>query len=270
FSRIVGVLCLVVLAGVVIPIILSWTMGEPHAALALCLEGLCAALAFWLSRQGRPQAAAMLLSLSLLACAECLLFTTDEGFQGLSTMLMFPALLMPAAILLERRLYTGFAALTVLAVTAAGIADMHGLTGAAAALGAHTHWNMLCDIDVILIVTAVAGGLMAQHLRRSLSESRRNASALRAIARATTGGGAAFHGGLVSELARAVGVGNAMLAELLPGTPRRARTVALFDHGELAPNFEFNLAGTPFDELLQSGFAHYPRDVQKRFAQDRQ
>src|SRR5208337_3308834 len=62
FSRIVGVLCLVVLAGVVIPIILSWTMGEPHAALALCLEGLCAALAFWLSRQGRPQAAAMLLS----------------------------------------------------------------------------------------------------------------------------------------------------------------------------------------------------------------
>ncbi len=179
FGRLVGALCLVVLAALVIPAILSWMVGHGYAVRAMCLEWLCAALAFWLARRGWLQSAATLLFMSLLACALDILLVSDLGFHDIATTLMFPALLALASILHKWRFFAWFAVVEVLAVTAAGVAEMRGLTGATAAMRAHTSFTVLCDIDVILIVTAVAGGLVVQHLRRSLSESRRNAAALR-------------------------------------------------------------------------------------------
>jgi PAS domain S-box-containing protein len=180
FGRIVGVLCPVVLGAVVVPIVLSWAFGAMRVARVLCVEALCAAVAFWLSRRGRLQAAAMLLFFSLLACALYILVGDRLGFHDTAAMLMFPALLALASILHKWRSYVWFAAAEVLGVTAAGVAEMRGLTRATQALRVHTDFITLCDIDVILIVTAVAGGLVVHQLQRNLSESQRNAAALRA------------------------------------------------------------------------------------------
>lgn len=177
FARMVWLLCLVLLQALVIPAALSWISGYQRTFRALCLQAVVTAAALWLTRRGRLQAAASVLFCSLLACALYLVLISASGFHDIASMLMFPALLAVASVVHKWRFYFWFVAAEVLAVTAVGVAEMRGWTRAGAALRQSTDWNLLVDIDVILLVTAVAGVLIVQQLRNSLSESRRNASA---------------------------------------------------------------------------------------------
>ena len=176
----VWLLCLVLLPALVIPAALSWISGYQRSFRALCLQAVVTAAALWLTRRGRLQAAASVLFCSLLACAVYLVLISTSGLHDVAPMIMFPALLAVASVVHKWRFYFWFAAAEVLAVTAVGVAEMRGWTLAGAALRQGTDWNLLVDIDVILIVTAIAGAQVVRQLRNSLSESRRNAAALRA------------------------------------------------------------------------------------------
>ena len=76
--------------------------------------------------------------------------------------------------------------------------------------------------------------------------------------------GEGFLQNLVRHAAQAIGVRHTFAAELLPGG--RIRTLAFWSNGKLVDNIEYDLAGTPCEEVLNGGICHIPSDVQKKYA----
>jgi len=76
--------------------------------------------------------------------------------------------------------------------------------------------------------------------------------------------GARFLENLVQHVAAAVGVHHAFASELLPGG--RIRTLAFWSNGKLVDNIEYELAGTPCEEVLSGGICHIPSGVQQKYA----
>jgi PAS domain S-box-containing protein len=92
--------------------------------------------------------------------------------------------------------------------------------------------------------------------------------ALRAIVEGTARStGAVFFESLVRHLATAIGVSYAFVAEFA-GVATRVRTLAYWGKGELVPNVEFDLAGTPCEDVVRGGLCHHPQGVQRRFPRD--
>ena len=78
---------------------------------------------------------------------------------------------------------------------------------------------------------------------------------------------AGFFPGLAAFLAEKLGVDYALVDELLPDH-RRARTVGLYAAGEILPNMEYDLQGTPCENVMGKGLCWYPRDIQRLFPED--
>jgi PAS domain S-box-containing protein len=88
---------------------------------------------------------------------------------------------------------------------------------------------------------------------------------LRAVVEGTAGStGEAFFNDLVSHLASALGVPFAAISEFA-GVSTRVRTLAFWARGRLQENFEYDLAGTPCEEVLRGELCHYPAGVMDRF-----
>ena len=71
--------------------------------------------------------------------------------------------------------------------------------------------------------------------------------------------GEGFLQNLVRHAAQAIGVRHTFAAELLPGG--RIRTLAFWSNGKLVDNIEYDLAGTPCEEVLNGGICHIASDV---------
>jgi hypothetical protein len=94
-------------------------------------------------------------------------------------------------------------------------------------------------------------------------------AALRAIVEGTAQSiGDAFFRSLVSHLSSAMGVGYAFVAVFDRAT-MRARTLAYWGQGTIRDNIEFDLAGTPCEDVIRSGLCHHPRGVREKFQEDR-
>jgi PAS domain S-box-containing protein len=101
---------------------------------------------------------------------------------------------------------------------------------------------------------------------RAASTTNDELTALRMIAEGTAGAtGDAFFTQLVEHLARAIGARHAFVAEFIP--PSVARTFAYWSEGKLAPNFEFELAGTPCEEVIHGDMCFYPSGLEKKYAE---
>ena len=59
------------------------------------------------------------------------------------------------------------------------------------------------------------------------------------------------------------------MSRLQPGEVRRARTIALCSHGRIVDGFEYDLAGTPCDNVFRDRLCVYGPDLQERFPEDR-
>jgi PAS domain S-box-containing protein len=93
-------------------------------------------------------------------------------------------------------------------------------------------------------------------------------AALRAIVEGTARStGRLFFESLVRHLATTIGVSYAFVGEFA-GVKTRVRTLAYWGRGEILPNIEFDLAGTPCEDVVRGGLCHYPVGVQGMFPHD--
>jgi PAS domain S-box-containing protein len=93
--------------------------------------------------------------------------------------------------------------------------------------------------------------------------------ALRAIVEGTAGStGTVFFESLVGHLATALGASYAFVAEFA-GVATRVRTIAYWGKGQILPNLEYDLAGTPCEDVVRGGLCHHARGVQRKFPSDR-
>src|SRR5690349_23832474 len=94
--------------------------------------------------------------------------------------------------------------------------------------------------------------------------------ALRAIVEGTAGEvGNEFFNSLVKHLAAAMNVGYAFVAEFVLGEPHRVRTIAYWRPGGYAPEVEWDVRGTPCQDVVEGKLCHYPTGVAINFPQDK-
>ncbi len=97
---------------------------------------------------------------------------------------------------------------------------------------------------------------------------REEVAALRAIVEGTARHtGEEFFRSLVRNLSAATGVPNAFVAEFA-GLNTRVRTLAYWSGGDFLANIEWDLAGTPCEDVVKGNFCHYPTGVSARFPND--
>lgn len=93
-------------------------------------------------------------------------------------------------------------------------------------------------------------------------------TALRAIMKGTAQDtGQEFFCSLVRNLNIATGVANAFIAEFA-NDPTRVRTLAFWKHGEFIENREWELAGTPCEDVARGKLCHYPSGAWKQFPKE--
>ncbi|NUQ61053.1 MAG: sigma 54-interacting transcriptional regulator [Pirellulales bacterium] len=93
-------------------------------------------------------------------------------------------------------------------------------------------------------------------------------TALRAIVEGTADStGEAFFQSLVRHLAMAIDAQYAFVAEFAE-VNSRARTLAFWAKDRLAPNIEFDLRGTPCEEVVRGSLCHHPSGVPTKFPDD--
>jgi len=98
-----------------------------------------------------------------------------------------------------------------------------------------------------------------------ISVVRSDLRALEAVVQGTArGSGEEFFRSLVGHLAEAIDVHYAVVAEF-PKAPPHVRTLAFWERGRVAPNFEYDFTGTPCAEIVRGGLVHYPTGVSKLF-----
>jgi PAS domain S-box-containing protein len=79
--------------------------------------------------------------------------------------------------------------------------------------------------------------------------------------------GQEFFRSLVRHLATAVGARYAFVAEFAGGT--RARTLAFWFRDRITDNIEWDVIGTPCQDVVRGNLCHYPAGVSNRFPDDR-
>ena len=104
-------------------------------------------------------------------------------------------------------------------------------------------------------------------ISRDITQSKTTENLLRAVIEGTSSvAGSAFFSSFVRHLALALQVRRVFVAECLPGN--RARSRAVFADESYAPNFEYDLTGTPCARVVTGETALYAHDVRKRFPED--
>jgi PAS domain S-box-containing protein len=92
-------------------------------------------------------------------------------------------------------------------------------------------------------------------------------AALRAIVEGTARNtGQEFFGSLVQYLADAVGTRYAFVAEFLGGT--LVRTLAYWRRDRIIDNVEWDVTGTPCEDVVRGNLCHHPSGVKERFPDD--
>src|SRR5205807_1754601 len=93
-------------------------------------------------------------------------------------------------------------------------------------------------------------------------------AALRAIVEGTARHtGQEFFQSLVQHLAAAVGTHYAFVAVFAGGT--RSRTLAFWFRDQITDNIEWDVIGTPCEDVVRGNLCHYPAGVSQRFPGDK-
>jgi len=146
-----------ILAGALLPILHNAWGGRWGSAGSLIAAEVGVAGALALNRRGRVTGAIRLMVGTLQVCAAGLVALGGQGFHDIAIMI-FPATLVVAGLLLERRAFAWTTATTIAFVVALGLAESTGLI--VNSLSRYTNVRNLLDATIVLGVTAVAVGLL--------------------------------------------------------------------------------------------------------------
>ncbi|MGH8003559.1 MAG: PAS domain S-box protein, partial [Limisphaerales bacterium] len=103
-----------------------------------------------------------------------------------------------------------------------------------------------------------------------VSEQKRVEKALRAIAEGISSStGINFFRSLVRHLASALGVKYALVGELVGEKQDRVRTIAAWCGEGFGENFDYELAGTPCENVVGKTMCSYPKGIRQAFPKDR-
>src|SRR3984957_13462157 len=101
--------------------------------------------------------------------------------------------------------------------------------------------------------------------RAPATAERGDLDVLRAIVEGTAGSaGEEFFEDLVRHLTAAIGVPFAAISEFA-GVNSRVRTLAVWAHGQIQKNFEYDLPGTPCEDVMRGRLCHHSAGVKDRF-----
>ena len=160
----------------ILPALIHNSLHERWAAvITLAIEEALVVFCLVLNQKGLERAASMFLSLSSVALAGTLTMTSRHGVHDVA-MLIFPGAIVVSGALLDRRWF-------VVSTSAcmATIALQYGLelTGVhKTMLSQYVELRLLIDTEVIVLVTALAVGVLVGNLRNSLVRAQRAADLL--------------------------------------------------------------------------------------------
>jgi diguanylate cyclase (GGDEF)-like protein/PAS domain S-box-containing protein len=105
---------------------------------------------------------------------------------------------------------------------------------------------------------------------RDITERKKAEAVLQNIAEGVSAvTGVAFFRSLVEHLARALDVEYAFVGEVVGTNRERVRTAAVCARGAIVDNFEYDLAGTPCQQVVGHKLCAYTSGVQQQFPDDR-
>lgn len=108
----------------------------------------------------------------------------------------------------------------------------------------------------------------SEHLESVEVKCRSAEEVLRSIVVATSAKtGTEFIRSLVKTFALTLKVSYALVGEVIDGT-QRVKTLAVWANGGFAENFEYDLEGTPCNNVVAQTMRYYPRDIKKLFPED--
>jgi len=172
-NRTLALLSLCLMATAAFSLIQDWGHHWTGAACTQGAEELCLVVAFWLNRRGHVERATRIICLSELACGLVVISFYGAGFSD-EDLLLFPLTLVTAAVLLNWRSYITYAGLVVVSVATIGLL-------LAASGDRNTMYHRVENVVNILLITAIAVGLLARNLKRSVSQSRESEQKLKAL-----------------------------------------------------------------------------------------
>lgn len=105
------------------------------------------------------------------------------------------------------------------------------------------------------------------HLRAEQGRLRMEAAVMKVAASVSVAGSEEFFVDLAVSVSEALDAQGAFVARLLPGEPGTARTVAAVVEGKVIENFEYDLRGTPCENLTDSSDCVVPANVAAHFSQ---
>jgi two-component system cell cycle sensor histidine kinase/response regulator CckA len=163
--RAVG-MCFVV--GILPALYLQWTNNWFKGFIILLATEIASLVALALNRHGKTEGAAVTLSWAGLICACSMVYFSREGYRDLA-LLLFPAMLATAALLLSRRPYILYAAFVVVSAATLIFLQIHGLNRFARQSGSYFD---LLNVSIILALIAISLGLLSNAMRRSVADHR--------------------------------------------------------------------------------------------------
>jgi PAS domain S-box-containing protein len=173
-GRIARVIGWAIAVGAIPPVAHNALAGRMSSALVLLVAQAGALAAVACVNRGRLNAGIALLVTVIQVCAGALVLVGGHGFHDVA-MLLFPATLVVAGLMMRRGAFAAVAAATVGFVLAIGFAEISGLI--VTDLSRFTFGRNLLDAAIILGVTAVAVSLLAESVRDSLARARENEAA---------------------------------------------------------------------------------------------
>jgi PAS domain S-box-containing protein len=128
----------------------------------------------------------------------------------------------------------------------------------------------LVDVSILgaRVVTTEGDGT-AFGIYRDITEQKRADDTMLAIAKGVSAStGDSFFRALVTQLASSLRADYALVGEVVGEDAERVRTLAVCANGEIGENFEYQLAGTPCDNVLGADLCVYPDRVQEDLPED--
>lgn len=127
-------------------------------------------------------------------------------------------------------------------------------------------------VDVSLTVSPVRAPdgtiIAASKVARDVTARKRTEEARRRLVECSQLMGQRFYEGMVQALAETLRVRWVLLCDLDPADRTRARTLGAWADGGVQANFEYDLPGTPCQNVLEDRVCFYPHDVAQLFPDD--